>query len=41
MPLTDAVKIDLSGTPEKFRSAAEEVLVPLTKLLEELARLED
>jgi len=40
MPLTDAVKIDLTGTPEKFRSAAEEILVPLTELLKELARLE-
>jgi len=41
MPLTDAVKIDLTGTPEKYRSSAEEILVPLTELPEELARLED
>ncbi len=41
MTLTDAVKIDLTGIPEKFRSAAEDVFTSLTDLLAELCRLED
>ncbi len=41
MLTTDAIKIDLTDTPEKFRPAAEEILTQLTNLLEKLCRLED
>ena len=39
--MTDAVKLDLANTPEKFRPTVDEILSQLTKFLEELGRLED
>lgn len=39
--MTQAVKLDLSGTPEKFQPLAEEIVLPLADLLGELAALED
>ncbi len=39
--MTDAIKLDLTNTPEKFRSTVDKILLQLTKLLEELRRLEE
>jgi len=39
--MADAIKLDLTNTPEKFRPATDEILPQLTKLLEELRRLEE
>ena len=39
--MTDAAKLDLANTPEKFRPTVDEILSQLTKFLEELGRLED
>ncbi len=39
--MTNAIKLDLTNTPEKFRPAVDEILPQLTKLLEELRRLEE
>lgn len=39
--MTDAIKLDLTNTPEKFRPTADEILSQLTKFLEELGHLED
>lgn len=39
--MTDAIKLDLTNTPEKFRPTADEILSQLTKFLKELGHLED
>lgn len=39
--MADAIKLDLTNTPEKFRPTVDEILSQLTKFLEELGHLED
>ncbi|RKI67807.1 hypothetical protein D7V91_08970 [bacterium 1xD42-67] len=39
--MADAIKLDLTNTSEKFHPTVDEILPQLTKVLEELRRLED